>query len=288
MRRARDSSYLDRIDPLYIVETNSKSVNVIDSIRIVENFSDYDGSLEDGNGEKEAKGGALVERGKVGNVASQGGIPSRVASSRGDASEVVSSHEASSDQSATLQSQDTVPLQSNAASQNNAAFQNNTAPQNNAAPQNNTASQNNAASQNNTAPQINTAPQNNAAPQNNTASQNNTAPRKRPTFGRRVRKPDPTSPPIPTFSLEEKYPFVLDYHHNHTNVPDKMIRERFSFLQQTAAELNAPPDDDTRFIVYFPSKAGLGNTLAAWGEALLLAMASKRHFRRARFSPPPP
>ena len=264
MRRARDSSYLDRIDPLYIVETNSKSVNVIDSIRIVENFSDYDGSLEDGNGEKEAKGGALVERGKVGNVASQGGIPSRVASSRGDASEVVSSHEASSDQSATLQSQDTVPLQSNAASQNNAAFQNNTAPQNNAAPQNNT------------------------APQINTASQNNTAPRKRPTFGRRVRKPDPTSPPIPTFSLEEKYPFVLDYHHNHTNVPDKMIRERFSFLQQTAAELNAPPDDDTRFIVYFPSKAGLGNTLAAWGEALLLAMASKRHFRRARFSPPPP
>ena len=258
MRRARDSSYLDRIDPLYIVETNSKSVNVIDSIRIVENFSDYDGSLEDGNGEKEAKGGALVERGKVGNVASQGGIPSRVASSRGDASEVVSSHEASSDQSATLQSQDTVPLQSNAASQSS------TTPQNNAASQ------------------INTAPQNNAAPQNNTA------PRKRPTFGRRVRKPDPTSPPIPTFSLEEKYPFVLDYHHNHTNVPDKMIRERFSFLQQTAAELNAPPDDDTRFIVYFPSKAGLGNTLAAWGEALLLAMASKRHFRRARFSPPPP
>lgn len=103
-----------------------------------------------------------------------------------------------------------------------------------------------------------------------------------------MRKPDPTSPPIPTFSLEEKYPFILDYHHNHTNVPDKMIRERFSFLQQTAAELNAPPDDDTRFIVYFPSKAGLGNTLAAWGEALLLAMASKRHFRRARFSPPPP
>lgn len=246
MRRARDSSYLDRIDPLYIVETNSKSVNVIDSIRIVENFSDYDGSLEDGNGEKEAKGGALVERGKVGNVASQGGIPSRVASSRGDASEVVSSHEASSDQSATLQSQDTVPLQSNAASQSS------------------------------------------TTPQNNTAPQNNAAPRKRPTFGRRVRKPDPTSPPIPTFSLEEKYPFVLDYHHNHTNVPDKMIRERFSFLQQTAAELNAPPDDDTRFIVYFPSKAGLGNTLAAWGEALLLAMASKRHFRRARFSPPPP
>ena len=264
MRRARDSSYLDRIDPLYIVETNSKSVNVIDSIRIVENFSDYDGSLEDGNGEKEAKGGALVERGKVGNVASQGGIPSRVASSRGDASEVVSSHEASSDQSATLQSQDSVPLQSNAASQSS------TTPQNNAASQNNT------------------APQNNAASQNNAAPQNNTAPRKRPTFGRRVRKPDPTSPPIPTFSLEEKYPFVLDYHHNHTNVPDKMIRERFSFLQQTAAELNAPPDDDTRFIVYFPSKAGLGNTLAAWGEALLLAMASKRHFRRARFSPPPP
>ena len=102
-----------------------------------------------------------------------------------------------------------------------------------------------------------------------------------------MRKADPTPPPIPTFSLEEKRPFVLDYHHNHTTVPDEMIDKRFSFLQQIAGELNSPPDDDTRFIVYFPSKAGLGNTIAAWGEALLLTMASKRHFRRARFLVPP-
>ena len=68
---------------MYIMETNSKSADVVDSIRIVENCSDYDGSVVDGNGGGE-KRGALTEeelgvKRKEGDMAS----PEQVMSSQG-------------------------------------------------------------------------------------------------------------------------------------------------------------------------------------------------------------
>ena len=116
---------------------------------------------------------------------------------------------------------------------------------------------------------------------------NNSKERKRATFGRRrIHKAEATeSPESPELSatsrsLDDVWPFVIDYHHNHTHVTDVSIRKQYEFLHTISTKLNrAPRTESSKYIIFYPSKAGLGNTVAAWSEALLLSMYSQRFFK---------
>ena len=100
----------------------------------------------------------------------------------------------------------------------------------------------------------------------------------------RAGKAETMESPATTRSLDDVWPFVIDYHHNHTHVTDVGIRKQYEFLHTISTKLNrAPRTESSKYIVFYPSKAGLGNTLAAWSEALLLTMYSQRFFKRSSF-----
>lgn len=113
------------------------------------------------------------------------------------------------------------------------------------------------------------------------SQENSQEKKKRGAFGKRkVKTAEPTVVPITTRSLEDMWPFVIDYHHNHTHVTDASIGKQYSFLHSLSMKQNrSPRTDSSKYIVFFPNKAGLGNTLSAWSEALLLAMYSQRFFQ---------
>ena len=55
----------------------------------------------------------------------------------------------------------------------------------------------------------------------------NSKEKKRATFGRRrIHKAETMESPATTRSLDDVWPFVIDYHHNHTHVTDVGIRKQ--------------------------------------------------------------
>lgn len=53
---------------------------------------------------------------------------------------------------------------------------------------------------------------------------------------------------------------------------------REAYLMKFAKE-QTEVDDNNNYIVFYPLRAGLGNSLAAMVEALLISMVTHRHFR---------
>ena len=53
---------------------------------------------------------------------------------------------------------------------------------------------------------------------------------------------------------------------------------REAYLEQYAKE-QTETDDNNNYVVFYPLRAGLGNSLAAMVEALLVSMVTHRHFR---------
>ena len=78
-------------------------------------------------------------------------------------------------------------------------------------------------------------------------------------------------------SYEERWSWVEEYHRNHSKIDPSHLEKRHALLQEIT-QMYPAQESNNKYIVYSPTKAGLGNTLAAMSEALLLAIYSKRNF----------
>ena len=78
-------------------------------------------------------------------------------------------------------------------------------------------------------------------------------------------------------NFEEQWPWVEEYHRNHSNISPSSLEKRHALLREIT-QMYPTQESDHKYVVYCPTKAGLGNTLAAMSEALLLAIYSKRNF----------
>ena len=78
-------------------------------------------------------------------------------------------------------------------------------------------------------------------------------------------------------TYEEQWPWVEEYHRNHSKIPPSCVEKRHALLREIT-QMYPTQESDHKYVVYSPTKAGLGNTLAAMSEALLLAIYSKRNF----------
>ena len=101
---------------------------------------------------------------------------------------------------------------------------------------------------------------------------------KRPRFRRRKMEPSqPMTISLPQYNYEERWPWVEEYHRNHSKISPSCLEKRHALLREIT-QMYPTQESDHKYVVYSPTKAGLGNTLAAMSEALLLAIYSKRNF----------
>ena len=87
----------------------------------------------------------------------------------------------------------------------------------------------------------------------------------------------PMTVSLPQFTYEERWPWVEEYHRNHSKISPSSLEKRHALLREIT-QMYPTQDSEHKYVVYSPTKAGLGNTLAAMSEALLLAIYSKRNF----------
>ena len=84
---------------------------------------------------------------------------------------------------------------------------------------------------------------------------------------------------IPYVQLEDRWNWTVSYHHSHSYVSDNRLSLRYSLLKRCRDEQESIGiDDNTKYILYWPFKAGIGNTLSAMSEVMLLAMYTGRKF----------
>ena len=111
-----------------------------------------------------------------------------------------------------------------------------------------------------------------------------TVPPKQPkhrTFLKRKKADTTKYPPVPVRPFEERWSQVVDYHRSHTYVSEKELELRYNLLLQWRdSQRNMTINEDTRYIVYWPPQAGIGNTISFLGCALLLSLYTNRKFLR--------
>ena len=78
-------------------------------------------------------------------------------------------------------------------------------------------------------------------------------------------------------SYEGQWSWVEEYHRNHSKISPSCLEKRHALLREIT-QMYPTQESDHNYVVYSPTKAGLGNTLLAMSEALLLAIYSKRNF----------
>lgn len=100
----------------------------------------------------------------------------------------------------------------------------------------------------------------------------------RPRFKKRNVEPQqPSSYNLPDYNYEDRWSWVEDYHKNHSKISADRLEKRHALLREIASRYQTNREED-QYVVYTPTKAGLGNTMAAMSEALLLAIYTKRNF----------
>lgn len=82
-----------------------------------------------------------------------------------------------------------------------------------------------------------------------------------------------------TIPIEQRWDFVVHYHDQHSEIMEPDLGKRLQLLvsardNQTAME----SDDSAGTLIYYPRKAGLGNTVTALANVLFLSIASNRRF----------
>ena len=87
---------------------------------------------------------------------------------------------------------------------------------------------------------------------------------------------------IPYVRLEDRWNWTVAYHHRHSFVSDNRLSLRYSLLKRCRdAQESIALDENTQYLFYWPFKAGIGNTLSALSEVMLLAMYTGRKFLRS-------
>lgn len=84
------------------------------------------------------------------------------------------------------------------------------------------------------------------------------------------------SPYVP---LEKRWDYVKNYHMHHSVVEESDLEKRFNLLIKSRDnQTQLEKDPSSKVLIYYPRKAGLGNTVTALADVLLLAIASNRRF----------
>ena len=87
---------------------------------------------------------------------------------------------------------------------------------------------------------------------------------------------------IPYVKLEDRWNWTVSYHRRHSYVSDSRLSLRYALLKRCRdAQESIVMDDSTQYLFYWPFKAGIGNTLSALSEVMLLAMYTGRKFLRS-------
>lgn len=84
---------------------------------------------------------------------------------------------------------------------------------------------------------------------------------------------------IEIIPFDKRWDFAVEYHKQHTELDDDELQKRYEFImacRQKQIEMENDPNAKT--IIYYPRKAGLGNTVSSLANILLLAMMSNRRF----------
>ena len=109
---------------------------------------------------------------------------------------------------------------------------------------------------------------------------------KQRTFLKKKKAETTKYPPVPVRPFEERWSEVVDYHRSHTAVSEKELELRYNLLLQWRdSQRNMTINEDTRYIVYWPPQAGIGNTISFLGCALLLSLYTNRKFLRTPWPP---
>ena len=85
--------------------------------------------------------------------------------------------------------------------------------------------------------------------------------------------------PIQIIPLEDRWNYVINYHHSHSEIMDDELEKRYQLLinsrdNQTKME----GDSSAKNIIFYHRKAGLGNTITALADVFLLSLLSNRRF----------
>ena len=106
--------------------------------------------------------------------------------------------------------------------------------------------------------------------------------RHRRKFSSRKRSPeerDPLDSTVPFVPLEERWNATVAYHHSHSVVSDERLARRFELLKRCRdLQESMTINNETRYLFYWPYKAGIGNTLTAMSDVLLLSIYTGRKF----------
>lgn len=104
-------------------------------------------------------------------------------------------------------------------------------------------------------------------------------------FSSRKRSPaesDATDSTVPFVPLEERWNATVAYHHSHSVVSNERLSRRFELLKRCRDfQESMAINNETRYLFYWPYKAGIGNTLTAMSDVLLLSIYTGRKFMRA-------
>lgn len=83
----------------------------------------------------------------------------------------------------------------------------------------------------------------------------------------------------PYVPIEKRWDYVKNYHIHHSLVEESDLEKRLNLLIKSRDnQTRMGKDPSSKVLVYYPRTAGLGNTVTALADVLLLAIASNRRF----------